>query len=296
MKISIHSGLGNQLFQFAFFHFLIHHLELNQKIKVVPEYNARLDRKFQLQELIAFCDHSRNNKNIFSKHIYSQYFIDFISKFFYFSEIKELTFLDDEYNSLSRFSQLNGYFQHWKYVDYSYYLFAAELNDYLNTINIENNIVPKSFIGLHVRRGDNIYTLDTMGSLSYRYYLKVLEKENTLGLPVVLFTDDLKGASDVVEKVSPDYCFGPKDLSVWQTLKLMSNSHSLITANSTLSWWAALIGFKSGRIKKVIIPDPWFRNWPTKILDSFHYPGFQISSANFIEAHRFITDYELPGK
>lgn len=300
MKISVHSGLGNQLFQFAFFHFLTHQLNLNQKIQVVPEHITRSDRKFELGELINLCDHSADIKFKSNKYTPIHYFTDFFLKYGNLvNEIKPFTFLDNldkEYNSLSRFSHLTGYFQHWRYVDNSYHLFAAELNNYLNTIDAENVIDSESFIGVHVRRGDNIYTLDSMGSLNNRYYLKILEKQNTLGLPVVLFTDDLKGASDVIKKVSPDYCFGPEDLSVWQTLKLMSKAHYLVTANSTLSWWAAFIGFKSGRTQQVFIPEPWFRNWPTKISDAFHYPGFKISRSEFIEAPAFMTDYKLPNK
>lgn len=300
MKISVHSGLGNQLFQFSFFHFLINRVNLNHKIQVVPEHNPRLDRKFELNELINLCEHSADISFKSKRFIYIHYLMEILLKYSNLvNEIKPFTFLDNldkEYNSLNRFSHLTGYFQHWRYVDNSYHLFAVELNNYLNTIDTENIIASESFIGVHVRRGDNIYTLGSMGSLNDQYYLKTLEKINTIGLPVVLFTDDLKGASDVIKKVSPDYCFGPTDLTAWQTLKLMSKSTYLITANSTLSWWAAFIGVKSGRTNQVFIPDPWFRNWPDKISDAFHYPGFAISRSEFIDAPSFTTDYKLPNK
>lgn len=294
MKISIHSGLGNQLFQFAFLHFLIDRVGKETIIEVVSEINPRSDRKFELHDLIAFCEHSKNSRRLLSSNKKFQSLFHIVSKISYIKEYNEFTFSEYDYNSIRKFSHLYGYFQHWKYVDSAYYLFGEELGRFMNTVCTKNIIIPKNFVGLHVRRGDNIYTLDSMGSLNYNYYTKILEKANKCGLPIVLFTDDLKGSSDVIEKISPDYCFGPKELSVWQTLKLMSNSNLLITANSTLSWWAALIGFKSGRIKEVFIPDPWFRNWHTKILDSFHFPGFKILQAEFIESSHFITDYELP--
>jgi hypothetical protein len=266
----------------------------NRKIKIISLNTSRRDRPFEITELLNYCRHFSRVSSEFSSNklgIVKKYILDY---FFQFKETREFTFEKNSPSMISRFSRIYGYFQNWEYVENTFHIIGSEIESYLKTIDISAVKIPNKYIGIHVRRGDNLFTLKTMGSLSSNYYKSALMKiseENKL--PVVVFTDDLKGASDVLETISPNYIFGPNDLSVWQSLKLMANSDYLITANSTFSWWAAILGFKSKRIKRVIIPDPWFRDWETPILDAFQYPGFEVKKSEFIQEDKFVTDYKI---
>jgi len=294
VKISIHSGLGNQLFQYTFFHYVMLKKELKYKIKIISSDTSRRDRSFEISGLLNYCSHHSeiNSENNGTK---SGVFMKLLTNYFFqFKEVNEFIFDEKAPSLITRFSRVHGYFQNWKYVDASFHIIGPEIDSFVKTVDVSTVKIPNRYIGIHIRRGDNLYTLKTMGSLSSKYYKKILLKINkTTSLPVVVFTDDVKGASDVLEIVSPDYLFGPSDLTVWQTLKLMSNSEYLITANSTFSWWAAILGFKAHRIKKVFIPDPWFRAWKTPVSTAFQFPSFETEKAEFIQQDHFDTEYRL---
>lgn len=265
-----------------------------RKIKIISANTSRKDRPFEILGLLNFCGHQSGVKRTSSSNILVVLIRLIFNYLFQFKETREFKFDKSSSSSITRFSRIHGYFQNWKYVEDSFHIVGPEIESYIATIDVSTVNIPNSYIGIHVRRGDNLFTLETMGSLSSNYYKSILLKINKIkSLPVVIFTDDLKGASDVIEIVSPDFVFGPEDLSVWQSLKLMSNSEYLITANSTFSWWAAILGFKTNRTKKVFIPDPWFRNWEKPILDAFQFPGFNVETSDFIKEDKFLTDYRI---
>ena len=45
----------------------------------------------------------------------------------------------------------------------------------------------------------------------------------------------------------------------WEQLFIMSQCDAHIMSNSTFCWWAAYLG-DPNKIKKVLVPEPWFRN------------------------------------
>lgn len=302
MRIHIYAGLGNQLFQYAFYHYVISRKETNFQVKIVPNFEERVDRSFKLRDLLTECRHQdliiNREINFYQKILMSLY--ELISRTiilrskFYFHEISEFKYNPKTLNRIYKHSLVQGYFQHWKYVDQIFHLIRPEIENYFQTFELSYEKLPTEFIGIHVRRGDNIYTLQSMGSLSAEYYAEIIKKYKFPNLPIVLFTDDIKGATDVIRKIKPKFILGPNDSTEWEALYLMSKSKILIMANSTFSWWAGYIGKQSGRTEKVFIPDPWFRNWANPILDAFQFPGSIICESKFIDSKTFETDYKLP--
>jgi hypothetical protein len=115
-----------------------------------------------------------------------------------------------------------------------------------------------------VRRGDYKNYKDNFGLLSPRYYQSVIRDLQFLSKDseIWLFSDEpgqsmaelTKSGIEIRKVVSP------LEISSSETLKLMSLSKRLITANSTFSWWAGALGQEI----EVITPQPWFRrqdNW-----------------------------------
>ena len=55
MRVLIKGGLGNQLFQFCFLHFLS--ISAEKEVGIVKDPKARIDRHFLLEKLLNLCAH-----------------------------------------------------------------------------------------------------------------------------------------------------------------------------------------------------------------------------------------------
>ena len=73
---------------------------------------------------------------------------------------------------------------------------------------------------------------------------------------VVVFSDDPKWCNDQT-LFSTDRFMISENIDNRVDLCLMSLCNDFIIANSTFSWWGAILSTKS---KIVIAPDPWFKN------------------------------------
>lgn len=100
------------------------------------------------------------------------------------------------------------------------------------------------FIAVHVRRGDydnRYYTI-----LGRDYYDKALSL--LPDLPVILFSDDMEEAANIVDGR------GYHSPNPWVDLAMMTRAKYHVIANSTFSWWGAWL---SGA-DKIIAPAQWF--------------------------------------
>ena len=120
--------------------------------------------------------------------------------------------------------------------------------------SVKKIIQEDSYSVLHIRRGDYILNRENFGLLSYQYYEKLLPK---IELPIIISTDDERYIEKLQEKFPGAKVLGPNSLSAWEALTLMCNANFLVTANSTLSWWASLYLNKRDRCS--FIPKPWFK-------------------------------------
>jgi hypothetical protein len=122
----------------------------------------------------------------------------------------------------------------------------------------------KRVIGVHVRRGDYRDYSDVFGLLSGEYYAKAIKgiMNSIKDAEVWLFSDQPTEVFMEFKEIGLkiDFIVPTSELNAAETLKLMSQCHGLVTANSTFSWWAANLG----HIPLVVSPSPWFRsegNW-----------------------------------
>lgn len=162
-----------------------------------------------------------------------------------------------------------GYFQSWKY-------FVPIENEIRKVLKVKNaspefkelrdtlSLAP--FTAIHIRRGGfgpSIINSEFHGFASVNYYLRaiVLLKELGDDFPVVIFTDNVEKANEIISAlpVKAKIVIGPSDIkSQSETLELMSSCDAFIGANSSYSWWAAYLGDKKG--KNTIFPRPWYKN------------------------------------
>lgn len=220
--------------------------------------------------------------------------IKFQKKIKFAKQIQEINEFSFNYFNPPKEQQvlLSGYFQHWKYIDYCWEKIGIELKNFLENIETSFQKASEPRILIHIRRGDLAKkdNFHTMGILDYRYYAEALHKlDPSKSLKVHAFTDDFNATRDILERINIEDIFGPKDLGSLETFKILSNAKFLVCANSTFSWWAGINVIKSGG--RVIIPDPWFRDWQTPINDAFHFPGFEIVISTFLETINFESKF-----
>lgn len=161
---------------------------------------------------------------------------------------------------------LRGYFQTWKYFKL---VVEARPNlriDLLNTSDwyqkMSRRIVSEAPIAIHLRRGDYSPLSKTVGLLSDSYYINALKRLRDLGITnsVWIFSDDIELARNFFKHeifTGASYVEPPEGIDPFESLFLMRDAKAHIIANSTYSWWAAMLREHEGI---VIAPEKWFRN------------------------------------
>ena len=143
--------------------------------------------------------------------------------------------------------------------------YAGEIRKFLRGLRAESPALKEyrrrlgriDWVAVHVRLGDYLRFPETYVIPSSAYYSRALEhvKAEVPHAKIVLFSDDLVAARKLVPQA--DETIGSEDIhSSAETMTLMSEAHSLVGANSTLSWWAAFAG--SGLPGRNVFPSRWF--------------------------------------
>ena len=122
-------------------------------------------------------------------------------------------------------------------------LIKKSFNDMLN-INMDDEVLPKEYIAVHVRLGDFALTEDPTKNNSripmawYAKSIKLLQSQ--LNLPVLLFSD---GSSDELQDLLELDGVERVELeTALHEMLALANSSALITSGSTFSMWASFLG------------------------------------------------------
>lgn len=186
-------------------------------------------------------------------------------------------YCDDLLPQSKKISYLEGYFHTYKYsneiTDGAAYCDLVLRNQSSSWFQESlSEIKHKKVCSIHIRRGDYLNTWMHYGVLSEKYYASaVLE----IGLENIdeywIFSDATNLDLDswtFIDHAKVKFIQPPNDTPDAESMVLMSHARWIITANSTFSWWAALLGSQSA--KKIFAPEPFFRSGQ-KIPDLF--PG-----------------------
>ena len=292
MQFAIFAGLGNQLFQYTAARFALQ--KTDQTLTFVIDQSPQLDRPFLLAQLIQNCTvHTRTRVAEIREtkargkilYVLELPLLRPLARLFKILPIKyemnPYNFGRDQFENL----KLNvGYYQHWKYPENVWNIMHSEIEATISNIKLDQKLLKaiKNSIVIHIRRGDLVESRETMGLLSPDYYKEAIKHLTSPhgGNEVIAFTDDLVGAKDLAETLQVKMLLGPENIKQWEALALMSQAKRLVIANSTFSWWAGFLATKNqGR---VLIPDPWFKNWHQNIGDAFQHPEMQIIESRFL--------------
>jgi len=246
----VHSAgrLGNQLFSWAFAHYILHD---EKKVNLVT-YSS----KIELSHLLTGCNHIEIHTISLKLKLKMQIFFKFyhrfriltplISKIFKVTSEPELLYLNDS-------KDYCGYFQKYDYISNNKELLFNELTKSLIGIELPSLFTDwqdsHEFQCFHIRRGDFLLPENSgYGLLSIEWY-RSYKKDN---LKTVIVTDDKIGASALLRVFEDCLILGPEEADAFQTLSIMGKSDHLVAANSTLSWWGGFLVAMRG--KSVVYP------------------------------------------
>ena len=272
IRCFLFGGIGNQMFQY------LSGVCLSKKnnIEVIFDYNLidSFETKHNTKKLNEIFD----IKNIkFVKEKKSNYLkLDKLFKLFFniFSFLKFRFFFIGDHNFLNKRLDndknyyMFGYFQNIQIIDKKIIdirnFFIFKKNYFKNRFyKIISNY--KNSVCLHIRRGDYLTPKykKKYNILDEKYYLQainlILKKKKDSHF--FIFSDDEKFAKKFCDKINNKYEFSYTLINKNSSdvdLFLMSCCKNFIIANSTFSWWAAVISKNKNKI--IITPRDWYKN------------------------------------
>ncbi len=277
--LEIRSGLGNQLFQYAFGYSISR--EFNKELVLCPTYFDKY-WKFVLKKILG------KEVRSFRLPFFIQNKIRLASR----TEADQIqnnpditTIREEEYDNASMRSvflskndfYLKGY---WQNPD----LFSAHFNDLVVQIAPSFRLSEKCMellsrmndrmVGIHVRRGDFL-TNKSFGACALEYYTQAMQylSSKVRSPQFIIFTND---KSWVLKNFPPAFSWtiysndNDKYTDI-EELYLLSKFQSLILSNSTFSWWGGYLSFRNDR--HIVCPMSWFlkkemQDESTKLINS----------------------------
>jgi hypothetical protein len=166
-----------------------------------------------------------------------------------------------------RGSTLKGYFQTYRYFEEFIKQETPILIEPLQPsewyLKMASDAKEATPIALHLRRGDYVNHLDSIGVLSTEYFLRALDQLlDRLGRhdsEVWVFSDSIETVKGELGNLKGNIRFitPPTDSSAAENLSLFSMASAHVISNSTFSYWGAMLG--SGSM--VVAPQKWFSGW-----------------------------------
>lgn len=259
-RVVINGGLGNQMFQFAFYlslkkrgHKCI--LDNNMFSYVKMHSGYELEKVFGIQETM--CTNSLFHR--------------LQLKLMYKYKPTRLVFKEKPYEYCSDAYESICWYYIGVWIHPSYFMgIEAELriafrfisvND--KNINFSNELKEFESVSLHIRRRDYLYN-PNYNVCKEEYYKKAINKIlESLDNPIfVVFSDDPDWCDLYLKQFNVDYKIvnWNKGSDSYQDMFLMSQCKHNVIANSTFSWWGAWLNNNSGKI--VIAPKKWTTTIP----------------------------------
>ena len=183
-----------------------------------------------------------------------------VSKFFGLKVPSNPGFI--EIDDLKPGAELRGYFQSYKYFEN-----IKKNNEIRNwSLNNESQLFLETkrqldsapFIAIHVRGGDYLDKSNIYHKLESKYYLESLRdfRKKYGAIKVLVFSDDPEYARNIFSSDIGFEFLNQKGLRASEAMILMSSAKGIITANSTFSYWAAMINAGN----HIYAPKFWYTN------------------------------------
>lgn len=273
--INFKGGIGNQLFQYAFYLYIKKHVQEEIFIDTNLYKKIKMHNGFLLNNIF---NTNLKEINIETAKKYSNNYYTLLNKILKKviglkkSHIVENQFSLDKIKNLN-VSYLDGYWQNPKYVFENDNLLRKKIIYDVSKKKYFNLIKEKNSVSIHIRRGDYLNHNDIFGNICTEEYYKrainlVFEKIDDPYF--FIFSDDIKWAKNNFGYLEKSFFLeGNKD---YEDLFLMSECKHNIIANSSFSWWASWLNKNPEKI--IISPSRWYNDYNNNrnndlILESF---------------------------
>jgi len=258
-------GLGNQMFQYAFYRRLKEQYKLvKADITGFKKYTLHngyeLERVFNIKADFATIDEIESVMELYKKNI-----LDRLKRKVFGirkTHITESRYKEDYLKKGNLY--LDGYWQGEKYfitcekIVRNDFQFRSDLSD-KNRAMI-SNIATTNSISVHVRRGDYL-NLPMYFKCDSNYYKRAVDiiKERATNPYYFIFSDDISWVKCNIDfGKQAFYVDYNNSASSFEDMRLMSFCKHNIIANSSFSWWGAWLNQNTNKI--VIAPKIWFND------------------------------------
>lgn len=283
VTVELQGGLGNQLFILA----AGYELAIRHNCSLYLDtswFIGDVNRKLGIDRLFIDGEYVQRRSPI-RRFAPKSHNLPFVGQLMSKNTFIESSFsFDSRVNGLPVGTRLRGYFQSWRYFQESAETIRAivqkpAIESQWFSHNRSRLSLEAPWQAIHIRRGDylNPGTLEFHGLADLSYYSQALTASGEL--PIKVFSDDLQSARQLVRKLGVDAEFmePPNDSHPIESLILMSLASSIITANSSFSWWGAWLGEREDR--PVFVPRPWIKGAVYSEEDLF-LPNWNIVGMN----------------
>jgi len=275
--VEVVGGLGNQMFQYAFYEKL-RKCYGNDKVKLHIGYfkEIRDNKGYELNKVFSI-QGGGNFHDVITNLLDDK--MDFFSrvrrkifgfKSSYYIEGKDLSYKENIFSlDKNRDIYLRGLWQSEKYFsdikDEILEIFKFPIITDLKNKKILNSITNSNSVSIHVRRGDYIsnstYNEILGNACDSDYYIKAINKiYELIDNPIFyIFSDDINWVKEnlgIVKKLKVQYIDWNNGQNSFIDMQLMSLCKNNIIANSTFSWWGAWLNKNENKV--VIAPKRWF--------------------------------------
>ncbi len=274
-------GLGNQLFQYAFY------LGLEKKFGAVKAdlidfQTYTLHNGFELKKIFSV---ELTEANIFEIKLH-----DTTDRRWLWRKLRRLAGTKNAYHQEHRqfefdaniFKERKGryYWGYWQHINYLN-LVEDKLRAHLrfpkitDTKNQEllKRIMVRETVAIHVRRGDYLSEPLFKDICDVEYYVRSISyMNNKVENPLYLFfSDDLEWCRQNFSHLEAIYIDWNRGDNSFRDMQLISLCNHIIISNSTFSWWGAWLNERKNKI--VVAPHKWKNdpscNWEGLLLPSF---------------------------
>jgi hypothetical protein len=267
-RVILNGGVGNQLWQLAFAHKLAkaRPVEILKIEKTKEGTNVHVESGAKvITEVISNCTHNLSFKtkdynNIINRGKYvpeSNYF-----RIFGKSTVDSRTV---DFRALNKIDVKSpnihlGFYQSLTFLQVEVPIILDELELLLSKIEIPSELRNnRDYASIHIRGGDYHHPkhMKAFGILADQYYVNLVEELSKQGFKkAFVLTDDLLSARKRLQKSSKIELEFVQNLDEISTLRMMANARVMCSANSSFSWWGAMLAARRGG--KAFVPFPWF--------------------------------------
>lgn len=261
--VKLHSGLGNQLFQYA----LGRNLALKYQTKLILDIERFSRDNLRDYKLKYFHTCGKVVDNYLSAKFLLRDPVYYLkAKTTRWQSVNDKVWEPTEIEEIPDNSILRGYWPSEEYFKNIRELLLAEFElraDYKDAqyATVEKRIKETQSVALHFRRGDYLHAenKDIFGLLGLHYYERAMRHmhEKVANPHYFIFSDDISWVKENFNLPnSYEFVSDPALLQDVQEFSLMRACKHHIIANSTFSWWAAWLNSNPHKI--VIQPETWY--------------------------------------